>query len=498
MELPFEKTVCRHWRQKLYTLVRQEETQELKLPEAMPDVGRIIAAWGQTVIRGKDWHDTGAGISGGVLVWMLYAPEDGGALQRIESWIPFQSRVDFPERGDSGVLRVEGILRCVDARSISGRKIQFRAGIGLLVQALEPAETEIPVPGELPDDVEQLRRSYPVNLIREAGEKSFLLEEDVELPSGLPEPEKLIYYRLDPEILEEKVLGSRAVFRGAGKLHLLYQDESGRLTGYDCEIPFAQYMELEREYEAEAALSTLCAVTSLELEQRSGGGLLLKCGLTGQYTVEDTLKIELLEDAYSPCRSVSLEKSALELPAWVDSRRELLSLGQSFPADGTRVVDQIFCPDLPVLTECSGMASMEYGGTFQTVLQNADGGYAGKTLRDSQTAQWKTECATVPFSIPRGTAICRREGSLWRTETQVVADLRSLCETPMETVSGVELGEETAPDPERPSVIIRRMGDQESLWELARDCGSTVGAIRRLNRLEGEPDDDRLLLIPVV
>ena len=497
MELPFEKTVCRHWRQKLYSLVRQEETQELKLPESMPDVGRVLAVWGQTVIRGKDWRDTGAGISGGVLVWMLYVPEDGGALQRVESWIPFQSRVDFPERGEDGVLRVEGILRSVDARSISGRKIQFRAGIGLLVQALEPAETEIPTPGELPADVEQLKRSYPVSLIREAGEKTFLLEEDVELPAGLPEPEKLVYYHLDPEILEEKVLGSRAVFRGTGRLHLLYQDADGRLCSHDAELPFAQYMELEREYAAEASVSTLCAVTGLELELHEGQ-LHLKCGLTGQYTVEDVLKIELLEDAYSPCRSVELEKTALSLPAWVDSRRELLSLGQSFPAENSRVVDQIFCPELPRITESSGMASMEYGGTFQTVLQNPDGSYTGKTLRDSQTAQWKTECATVPFSIPRGTAVCRREGAGWRTETQVVADLRSLCEAPMETVTGMELGEAVSPDPERPSVIIRRMGDRESLWELARECGSTVGAIERLNRLEGEPREDQLLLIPVL
>ena len=301
MELPFEQTVCRHWRQKLYTLVRQEETQELRLPESMPDVGKILSVWGQTVIRGKDWRETGAVISGGVMVWLLYVPEDGGALQRLESWIPFQSRVDFSQRGEDGVLRVEGIVHSVDARSISGRKLQLRAGIGLLVQALEPAETEIPVPCELPDDVEQLRRSYPVNLIRETGEKAFLLEEDPELPAGLPEPEEILYYQLQPEVLEEKVMGSRAVFRGVGRLHLLYRDGDGSLFSHDAELPFAQYVELEKEYEAEAELSVLCAVTSLELES-SGGAVHLKCGLTGQYAVEDLLKVELLEDACRGCR----------------------------------------------------------------------------------------------------------------------------------------------------------------------------------------------------
>ena len=162
------------------------------------------------------------------------------------------------------------------------------------------------------------------------------------------------------------------------------------------------------------------------------------------------------------------------------------------------MVDQLFRPELPHLTRCGDQAGMEYGGTFQLLLLHSDGSYDGKTLRDTQTAQWNTACETVPFSIPRGTAQCRREGPNWRTDTQVVADLRSLSETPMEAVCGLELGEPGSPDPERPSVIIRWMGDRENLWELARDCGSTVSAIRQLNRLEGEPEEDRLLLIPVL
>lgn len=498
MELPFEKTVCRHWRQKLYTLVNQEETQELKLPESMPDVGRIIASWGQTVLRGKDWRTSGAGISGGVLIWLLYAPEGGGPLQRLESWIPFQTRVDFADSGEDGTLRVECVLRNVDARNVSGRKIMLRAGIGLLVQALEPAQTEIPVPQELPEDVEQLTRSYPVNLIRESEEKSFLMDEDLELPAGIPEPEKLIYYRLDPEILEEKVMGSKAVFRGVGKLHMLYQDSEQRLCCHDAEIPFAQYVDLEGEYGNDASVSTLCAVTSLELEMPLEGGLRLKCGITAQYVIEDVMMVEMLEDAYSPCREVQLERQEVTLPAWVDRRQELFSLSQSFPAEDSLVVDQVFNPDLPVITRQPGGATMEYGGTFQTVVQMSDGSYAGKTFHDTQSAEWKTECATIPFSIPRGTATCRKEGPNWRTDTQVVADLRSLCETPMELVSAMEIGETGTPDPERPSVIIRRMGDRESLWELAKDCGSTVSAIRRLNQLEGEPAEEQLLLIPVV
>ena len=74
MGLAFEKRGSRVCEHELYTPVRKEETQEYKLPDGMPDIGRVIAAWGQVVLRGKEWRSRHIGISGGVMLWVLYAP----------------------------------------------------------------------------------------------------------------------------------------------------------------------------------------------------------------------------------------------------------------------------------------------------------------------------------------------------------------------------------------------------------------------------------------
>ena len=37
-------------------LQNSEQTQEIKLTEGMPDVGKILAAWGQPILRGKEWN----------------------------------------------------------------------------------------------------------------------------------------------------------------------------------------------------------------------------------------------------------------------------------------------------------------------------------------------------------------------------------------------------------------------------------------------------------
>ena len=55
-------------------------------------------------------------------------------------------------------------------------------------------------------------------------------------------------------------------------------------------------------------------------------------------------------------------------------------------------------------------------------------------------------------------------------------------------VTALEPGEQQ-PDPNRPSLVLRRAGGR--LWDLARDSGSTMAAIREANGLSGEPEPGR-------
>ena len=86
----------------------------------------------------------------------------------------------------------------------------------------------------------------------------------------------------------------------------------------------------------------------------------------------------------------------------------------------------------------------------------------------------------------------------WRADTQIVLDLSSINTQNLQMVTSMKLGQERKPDPDQPGVIIRRKGKGERLWDLAKRCGSTVSAIEKINQLETEPEDDRLLLIPVL
>ena len=120
-----------------------EQTQELRISDGMPDIGRILASWGQALLRGKQWESDGVSLSAGAMVWVLYEPEEGGQPQIVESWIPMQLQWDLPEETPEGELLAQVLLRFVDARCLSARKLSIRAGICAMMQALTPAQAEL-------------------------------------------------------------------------------------------------------------------------------------------------------------------------------------------------------------------------------------------------------------------------------------------------------------------------------------------------------------------
>ena len=143
LDLQFQKTICTCLDAVLCEVQNTEQTQELRISDGMPDIGSIIGAWGQPILRGKEWQSDGMTVSGGTMVWIQYQPEEGGAPQCVETWLPFQMRWSFPPTEHDGTMFTRCMLRGVDARSISARKIMVRTNASVMAWAMARKNCEI-------------------------------------------------------------------------------------------------------------------------------------------------------------------------------------------------------------------------------------------------------------------------------------------------------------------------------------------------------------------
>lgn len=497
MELEFQQTPLHYMNCVVSQVQNSEQTQEIKLADGMPDVGHVIGAWGQPVLRGKEWHDDYFGYSGGMMIWVLYAPEDGAQPQVISSWLPFQMRWDLPEAFRDGHIRICCLPRYVDARSVSPRKIMVRAGMAALGEGYVRETSDLYAPAGERKDIELLINRYPVRLMKEVGEKTFLLDEELSLPESIPTLEKIIYCTLDAKLQDSRVLADKLVFRGVGKLHMVFQSEAGQLHVWDFEIPFSQFAELEISYGHDGQNNIQLGVTNMETEPMEGGRIRLKCGLVAQYLISDKEMVEVAEDAYAPAMEVEKQMQVLGLPVILEEKRANVYAQQDMHGEANVAVDTRFLPDFPSQRKENEEKILNFPGTFQVLYYGADGNLHGNTARwegsESFPAQENVNLTALPMH-PDVQASVNGSGIQMKAELPVSYLSMGAQEIPM--ITRIQTGKEILPDPQRPSLIITRC-DTERLWDIAKRNGTTVEKIRQANALEGECTPGQLLLIPI-
>ncbi len=495
MEIQFQKMVVPYLQTLANQVQTQEQTQQVRLSDTMPDMGKVLACWGQVLLRGKEWRSDSFGVSGGVKAWVLYLPEDGTKPCCVESWLPFQMKWNIPDTERDGTVIACPMTPSVDARMLSDRKLMVRANVSIHACAYAPAETQVHIPDSLPEDVQMLSSTYPMLLPAEAGEKSFDLEETISLPSVQQPMETLIRYDLEPVLAESKVVADKLVMRAMARLQMLYMGTDGRLHTWATELSFSQYAQLDEAYDSSADVQICFAVTGLELLPAEGDDLVLKAGITAQYTVFNQKSIQIAEDLYSPYRSVKVQREQICLPSVLDRQERTVRAEVTQAPFAGGIVDVVWIPAPPEIHREDDRQHIQLSGNFQMLGMDEEGALCSeKSHWEEQVEIPVADDADMIVRVRAGGAT-QPVGNLLRAEQQL--ELHTVSRQAMDTVAGAELGEMTEPDPNRPSLILRRAGDM-SLWELAKQTGSTVEEIRKLNGLQQDPPHNQMLLIPVL
>lgn len=497
MELHFSNTGIPCLKTVKQDVQTQEQTQEVKLTEGLPDMGRVLGVWGQSVLRGKQWQGEEATVSCGAMVWVLYAPEDGSYPRMVETWIPMELRWQIPGTKQEGKLWANCLLRSVDARMTGPRKLMVRANMAVRMQAYCPDKIEVSQPEGVPEDVQLLRKTYQVCLPVEAGEKSFQLDEELELPASCPKARSFLQARLYPRIVDKRVMSDKVVFRGVADLHTVYQGQDEGLYGWNFEVPFSQYADLDDSYSEEASVLLMPQVTGLETDADEEGRIRLKAGLTCQYVTCDRKDVQVATDAYSPVRKVEPQVQTLILPAIESMDTQTLLLQHTMSADGMPVDVSVLC-DQVRKQSLPEQVRLEIPALGQILYYDVEGGI------QSTASRWEDSIYTEPYAdgnvevniLPTGQCSAEPTEGGMSVETNVILETVVTSTKGLPMVTGLEMGQPMPKDPNRPSVILRRVGP-EGLWGMAKGAGSSVDAICKANGLTEEPEEGRMLLIPI-
>ena len=505
MELELERTEWNGCDMILDTTVCREETLEAIVPDACPDILRICDVEGIVCLAGKEAQEGRAELSGTVHAVLLYLPDGGEGMRRMEVSLPFTCTADAP--GITPACQVLAVPRVqeADARLLNPRKVLVRVSLAADIQVFCPGTHQ--VCGGVTDweksGVEQLSEHYHTYVTTCVQEKHFTYSDDLTLSGGKPEAEELLRSRAYLRCNEAKVIGNKLIFKGETQLQLLCRAGDGTLFTSEFELPFSQIMEVSGAGE-EAGCDVRVVLTDLDCSMDGGDGrtFSVAMGLLAQAAVREERTLQMLTDAYSTLYPLTAESRTYSLHQLADQGekeitvRELLETGTML-----REISDAYACVGPLTQSREGERTVLTAQVSVTALYRTEEGDFGSVTRPVQVSctlelPEQTLCQCRCFCTAPVFAAAAAGG----LEVRFPVSFRYTALSPR-TVAGISAitMDETAPldHANRPSIVLRMVGEGERLWDIAKCYGTTASDIVQANDLEEDmPAGGRLLLIP--
>ena len=251
MELSMQTTPLKFLRCVYHSIQTQEETAEPIVPDSEPDIDAVADCTANLILREKDLRQGSAIISGKVMGTILYLPEDGTHPRNLRCELPFSIRLEDPALTENTVLAADLRVKSLDARVVNSRKAMLRVNISVGVRGYEAVEEALAMPQADCPGLEVRAATTEVLLPLEMGERAYAIRDTLMLPGGYPAVAQVYRCRCTPLIQEQKLVGRKAVFKGTLQCRVLYLGEDQALHRFAQEVPFSQYLELEKEYDQE-------------------------------------------------------------------------------------------------------------------------------------------------------------------------------------------------------------------------------------------------------
>lgn len=499
MDMELQRVTLEGYRPVAQGMLSQEETLESIVPDACPDIARIVSASGKVFLRDKELGEGTMRLTGNARVSVLYIPEGEELPRSLEVTIPFQCVRDDPRFHAGCPVLADLQAASADARTINPRKMLVRVVVAGWTAAYDRERRELSadLAGGEGEGLQKLLISRKCCIIPDVAEKSFTFSDVLRPPASRPELEELLLYRAELGAADAKFIGKKLVLKGDVQLCALYRSGEG-LNQARFELPFSQILdmgELPEEAEPEVAV----ALKSADCRAREGE-LEVALELLAQAAVWEHRPVTLIEDAYCVGKPIDVERAPVQLCTGAErsARREI---GRKLCESGIPAKQVLDCAvAVSSLTGAPGEGGMEF-----TAQANASVLYLSE---DDALCGVETD---IPVScrveVPAGCACacrCRPVGEVTAVPVTGGLEVRFEAEftwtvtreEPVSCVTEVRPGavEETGA---RPSVVIRRVERGEALWDIAKACGSTTQDIRAANGLPGEEAAaGTLLLIP--
>ena len=488
MELELQKERFEGYRSGTPLLLSDEETAETVVPDYAPDIARIVEVSACLLLRSRAVADEKLTASGSVRLTLLYLAEDAQGLRSLEYTVPFEQIASLPEGCEDAA--VEGRVCAAEARLLNPRKLFTRLNIEWRVTPY--CRAALTTCGEIAEQeryaIQLLCERREVSLIRSVGDRDFVFADELTLPGGRDAIGELLCSRVKLRVTEAKSLGSKVVLKGVACLSLVYASAEGKLCSYAEELPFSQILDGAGGENGDGAVSVALSLSDSEIhiaEGSDGRTVGVKLFLSAFLVLRAQESVCCITDLYSTAYDLDAQMESVELrqepevTTVTESVREQLDTGTEVQC----VLSADVCFGGVSVHQEGGRASLRAAATLSVLYLDESDAPLSLERRIEITAEGAVngDARASVENVCAGdiTANVNANG----IELRFPAEFTLISTAAPSCMCLVSLRAEEAQSADMPSLVLRAIGEGETLWDIAKRYRTTAEEILAANEL---------------
>ena len=510
MDIYLNKEKINYVKNVLSTSLPHEETMEMIVPDALPDILRIVDTDAVVYLRSKSTDSGRVSVSGVAAATIIYAPDGESGVRKMDLEIPFTTSANDGEITQNTRVTAGVSVVSADASMINPRKIIVR--VDLLTDISCYNDADFLISSGMDDDndagIEMMTDSCDIFTTTGIKEKTFVISDELSVPGSNPPVGDILKFRVTVTPEDTKVVGSKLILRGNSSVSLLYNPvDGGEMSKADFSAEFSQIIELDTPA-GDSSFNIILMLTNayFDAEQSphnpDGRMIIMEIHAVAQCVATERKQIAYISDLYST--KFNLEQTTSDY--MFDSKNNMKANAvfhgvMETPSNVSRVI---------ALNVHTGAVSQEANinsmalkcPLYVNAVYASDDGRIMSAMR-----QYEIESNTEigPNSKCSASANCGKDvygvavGSGIELRVPVEFNIAETSQKQIKTLSNLSYDESEPLDHSKsPSLVVYRAMKGDSLWKLAKKHHSTSKLILNANGIESEDNvgAGQLLIIP--
>ncbi len=464
---------------------------DMIVPDSKPDILDTICTSGVVSIYKKEAQDEKVRLDGSINTYIIYMPDGTEEQVRgLNTNIDFSENINVPNCKEEMNIVSDVKVKSIEAKVLNGRKISIKATLEINLKVYNQDSVEIINEIQNADNVQILKEDLKVNSLVGQGETKIYAKDNINIDNidNLAEVLKAQICLVDKDI---KISYNKVLTKSEAEIRIMYLTEDNRINNITYKIPVVGFIDIQDVTEG-----NICDVNYeiknviIKPNTQEEHSIYVEIEISVMCYVYEEKQINLIQDMYSPIENIDFEKKQIMTMTekqCVKNTKQIREKINLKDIEGLNLIDVDIMPSISnenkinskILYEAElGMKFIFENSRSQLIVKEAKIPFEC-TVENLQNGEVLN--ANCDMEIKNRDFIIQDGGDI-NCNIDIQTDTNLYRNASINAIDSIqESGEREEQDY---SIVIYIVKKGDTLWNIAKEFGSTIDAIARVNGIE--------------